>query len=73
MSDFSTISLYSGCGRDSTKDFARAHPRHLLDQVEEFKVGTFEASAFSGGAPRTATGLIVFALLLTPWVISFLF
>ena len=52
--------IYLGCGKDSTKDFASAHPRGLLDDVEEHIIGWIESSSASGSGLRFGT--VSFAL-----------
>ncbi|CAB9511741.1 Acyl-lipid (9-3)-desaturase [Seminavis robusta] len=57
--------IYLGCGVDSTKDFASAHPRTLLEQVEEFRVGWIESSS-----PRLRAGVTtVVGLVASLWIL----
>jgi cytochrome b involved in lipid metabolism len=60
--------IYLGCGRDSTRDFASAHPRHLLEDVEEHRIGWVETSSASPAKIGIATAFVaaapIFCLLM---------
>ena len=42
--------IYDGCGKDDTKNFRSAHPRNLLEDVEQHKIGWIESAAVPSAA-----------------------
>lgn len=52
--------IYLGCGKDSTRDFSSAHPRNLLEDVEQHRIGWIgESSSASSVSLGVAAGFLV--------------